>query len=696
MEHTFSLELGGRTLSIEVGRLAKQASGSALVRYGDTVVLATAVVSKQETERDFLPLLVDYREKTYAAGRIPGGFFKREGRPNEKEVLSSRLIDRSLRPLFEKSIRYEIQISAEVLSSDQENDGDTLGLIGASCAACLSDLPFPGPVAAVRIGLGENGFILNPTSFDLEASRMNIVVAGTDDSIVMVEGEAREVTEEQLVEAFRFAHPRIRELVALQNEIVAAAGRPKRELPRKVEDAALVGAVTSGWAARIGEVVRIAKKEDREAAFLALETEGLEKLAESFVDKGAEIRSVFEDLEKSLMRKMILEEGIRSDGRSAEDIRPITCEVGVLPRTHGSALFTRGQTQALVITTLGTSVDEQKIEELMGQSWKTFLLHYNFPSYAVGEVRPNRGPGRREVGHGALAERALSGVVPSNERFPYTIRIVSDVLESNGSSSMASVCGASLALMDAGVPIKAPVAGIAMGLIQEGSKVTILSDIMGVEDHLGDMDFKVAGTSEGITGVQMDIKIKGLDFEVLRRALGQARRGRLHILEIMNRTLAQSREEISRYAPRILVININPDKIRDVIGPGGKTIKKITEQTGATIDIEDDGSIKVACVDSEMAARAVDIIRSLTEDPEIGRIYRGRVKRIVNFGAFVEILPGRDGLVHISELEPHRVGRVEDVIKEGETVLVKVIGVDEEGKIRLSRKAVDQETGQAR
>jgi polyribonucleotide nucleotidyltransferase len=692
--HSFSLELGGRTLTLETGKIARQASGSVLVRYGDTVVLSTAVIGKSDIDRDFLPLLVDYREKTYAAGRIPGGFFKREGRPTEKEILSSRLIDRSLRPMFDKTIRFEIQISAEVLSSDQVNDGDVLGLIGASCAVNLSDAPFPGPIAAVRVGKNDDGFILNPAGEDLETSRLNIVLAGTEDSIVMVEGEAREIGEDELIEAFRFAHPYIQEIVRLERKVMEVAARPKRAWTPKTLNPAILESVAAGFRERINQAIRIAEKVDREAAMAGLETEALASLAATFPESEGEIKNAMEKLEKELMRRMILVEGVRSDSRGPAAIRPITCEVGVLPRTHGSAIFTRGQTQALVVATLGTSIDEQKIEELMGQSWKTFLLHYNFPSYSVGECRPNRGPGRREIGHGALAERSLGGVVPSNERFPYTIRIVSDILESNGSSSMASVCGASLALMDAGVPIKEAVAGIAMGLIQEGDQVAILSDIMGVEDHLGDMDFKVAGTAAGITGVQMDIKIKGLDFEVLKKALSQAREGRLHILSIMNQTMPASRPEISPYAPRILVININPDKIRDVIGPGGKTIKKITEQTGATIDIEDDGSIKVACVDSEMANRAVEIIRSLTEDPEIGRIYRGKVKRIVNFGAFVEILPGRDGLVHISELENHRVARVEDVLKEGEVVLVKVIGVDEEGKIRLSRKAVLQESSQ--
>jgi polyribonucleotide nucleotidyltransferase len=697
MHRTYSLELGGRTLTLEIGRLARQAAGAALVRYGDTVVLATAVVSREESTRDFLPLLVDYREKTYAAGRIPGGFFKREGRPNEKEILSSRLIDRSLRPMFDQRNRWDTMVMAEVLSHDQENDGDVLGLIGGSLAVSMSDVPFPGPLGAVRVGLDEEGrFVLNPTSTDLETcGRMSIIIAGTEDSIVMVEGAAREISEEQLVAAFEFAHPHIQRIVALQKEIVANHGLPKRPWTPRQIDPELVAAVSNGYRTDLDRAIRVVKKMEREAGIEALVAKATAELADRFPESAVDVRTAFHDLEKELMRRMVLEERIRADGRRYDEIRAISCEVGVLPRTHGSAIFTRGETQALVVTTLGTTSDEQKIEELMGQSWKTFILHYNFPSYSVGEVRPNRGPGRREIGHGALAERSITGVVPSNERFPYTIRIVSDILESNGSSSMASVCGASLALMDAGVPIKSPVAGIAMGLIQEGDRVAVLSDIRGVEDHLGDMDFKVAGTAEGITGIQMDIKIKGLDLGILRSALAQARQGRLHIIAAMNQTLSESRPDISRYAPRIIVVNIPPDKIRDIIGPGGKMIKKICEQTGATIDVEDDGTVKVACIDAEMAQRAVEIIRSLTEDPEIGRIYRGRVKRIVNFGAFVEILPGRDGLVHISELEDHRVARVEDVVKDGDVVFVKVIGVDEEGKIRLSRRGVPQESAQA-
>ncbi|MCC7143137.1 MAG: polyribonucleotide nucleotidyltransferase [Candidatus Eisenbacteria bacterium] len=697
--HKLELELGGRPLTVETGRLAKQASGAVLVTYADTVLLATVVIGRTEIDRDFLPLTVDYRERTYAAGRIPGGFFKREGRPTEKEILSSRLIDRSLRPFFEKSNRYEIQIQVDVLSSDQENDSDVIGMLGASAAVCLSDMPFPVPLAAVRVGLVGGELVVNPTTSELEESRVNIVVAGTEDSIVMVEGESREISEAQLVEIFNFAHRHIAELCRLQSRLVAAAGKPKRTLPVREIDPGLKETVAATYRPKVEQVVRIAEKMERERAMDGVRTEALAQFApvgaaDTTPDRTKAVAKIVDKLESEVLRKMVLAEGVRADGRKTDQIRPITCEVGVLPRTHGSALFTRGQTQALVVATLGTSVDEQRIEELTGQSWKTFMLHYNFPPFSVGETRPNRGPGRREIGHGALAERALSAVVPANERFPYTIRIVSDILESNGSSSMASVCGGSLSLMDAGVPIKSPVAGIAMGLVKDGDQVAILSDIMGIEDHIGDMDFKIAGTEAGITAIQMDIKIKGLDFGILTKALEQARQGRIHILGIMNQTLADSRKEISVYAPRIIVIKINPDKIRDVIGPGGKMIKKICEETGAQIDVEDDGTVKVACVDSEMANRAVDIIRALTEDPEIGRTYRGKVKRIVNFGAFVEILPGRDGLVHISELENHRVARVEDVLAEGDVVLVKVIGVDEEGKIRLSRRAVLQEAAE--
>jgi polyribonucleotide nucleotidyltransferase len=683
-----STEIGGRTLSLESGRLARQAHGSVLVQFGETVVLCTVVVSKKEVDKDFLPLFVEYREKSYAAGKIPGGFFKREGRPTEKEILSSRIIDRSLRPLFEKSCRFEIQVMAEVISSDQECDGDVLGLVGASCAVGLSHLPFPGPVSAVRVGHIEGEYRINPTVEEMTSSRFDLIVAGTDDSILMVEGEASEVSEADLLSALQVAHESIRKINASQREIMQALGKEKITIIPREMHPEVWAAVEADARARVQKLVRIADKEEREHAFHVLEEEVVARHGVAFPEHIAQISSAIGKLERAEMRAMVLNEKRRADGRGLSDIRPITCEVGVLPRTHGSAVFTRGQTQALVVATLGTSVDEQRIEQLMGNSWKTFMLHYNFPPYSVGEVRPVRGPGRREIGHGALAERALVAVMPSNESFPYTIRIVSDILESNGSSSMASVCGGALALMDAGVPIKSPVAGIAMGLIQEEDRTAVLSDILGVEDHLGDMDFKVAGTREGVTAIQMDIKIKGLNYEILAAALEQARQGRLFILGKMAETLSTSRSEISKHAPRILVIQINPDRIRDVIGPGGKTIKKICEDTGAAIDVEDDGTVKVACVDAEMAERAVDIIRSLTEDPEVGRVYRGKVKRIVNFGAFVEILPGRDGLVHISELDSHRVAHVEDVVRENDIVLVKVIGVDDEGKIRLSRKAV--------
>ncbi len=688
MVHKFAVEIGGRTLEIETGRMAKQASGAVLVKFGDTVVLATVVGAREAAaERDFFPLVVDYREKHYAAGRIPGGFFKREGRPNEKEILSSRLIDRSIRPLFDKDFKFEVQVQADVLSSDQENDADVLALTGVSAALSVSNIPFGGPVAAVRVGRIDGQVVINPTSEQLESSEMDIIVAGTADSLVMVEGRALEVNETELLDAFRVAQPVIQELIKLQLRLAEAAGKTKREIPRKVVPAELLSKLRTAYSARVREIIAVPGKEQREEALSLLRAEAVAAQLPDFPEYEKPIKATIDTMEKEHLRAMVLDERRRADGRGPEDIRPITCEIGVLPRTHGSALFTRGQTQALVVTTLGTSTDEQKIEELMGQSWKTFMLHYNFPPFSVGEVRPNRGPGRREIGHGALAERALTAIIPSNESFPYTIRIVSDVLESNGSSSMATVCGGSLALMDAGVPIKGPVAGIAMGLVKEGEKVVVLSDILGVEDHLGDMDFKVTGTTDGITAIQMDNKVGGLDLSILQTALEQARRGRVHILGIMNETIAQARPEISKYAPRILTIQIDPDKIRDVIGPGGKMIKKITDETGATIDIEDNGQIKIACIDADMAQRAVEIIRGLTEDPEIGRIYRGKVKRIANFGAFVEILPGRDGLVHISELENRRVAKVEDVVREGDMVLVKVIGIDDEGKVRLSRRA---------
>jgi len=687
MNHQVEIELGGRMLRLETGKLAKQASGSCLVQYADTVIHSALVFAKDDSpDRGFLPLFVDYREKTYAAGRIPGGFFKREGRPNEKETCSARLVDRTLRPFIDKSIRSEITVSNEVLSSDKENDSDVMAIVAASVAVCISDLPFPGPVGAVRVGKIDGQLVLNPTFSQLEESSMNLVFAGTRETLIMTEGEAAEISEAEFLEAVDFALPAIAKIVALQEELIAKVPVQKREIAQITLPEGLAEAVEQRFGDRIREAMEIRDKIECGAALRALGKEVVESLAEDFPESAGAVRTAIETIERDHLRRVVLEEKRRIDGRAFDQVRPIECEIGVLPRTHGSALFTRGETQAMAVTTLGTSMDEQRMEALEGQSWKTFMLHYNFPAYSVGEARPYRGPSRRDIGHGSLAERALTAVMPSNESFPYTIRIVSDIMESNGSSSMATVCGGSLSLMDAGVPIKAPVAGVAMGLISEGDNYGVLTDIQGVEDHLGEMDLKVAGTREGITAVQMDLKIQGLPSRLLADGLEAARRGRLHILDEMDKVLAEPRPEISRYAPRITVLQIPTEKIRDVIGPGGKTIKKITDETGAVIDIQDTGEIKVACADATMAARAVEIIRTITEDPEVGAIYNGRVVRITNFGAFVEILPGKDGLVHISELDHHRVNRVEDVVREGDMVRVKVIGVDEEGKVRLSRK----------
>jgi polyribonucleotide nucleotidyltransferase len=686
MRQVVEMDWAGRRLLIETGRLARQAAGSVVVQYGQSVLLAAATYSKQVSDRDFLPLTVEYREKFYAAGKIPGGFFKREGRPNEKETTSARLVDRSLRPFFNEDIRHEIAISNEVLSSDQENDSDVLAIIASSAAVCLSEAPFPGPIGAVRVGKVNGELVLNPTFSQLQESTIDLIFAGTRDTIIMTEGEAREISEDEFLDAARFAQPEIARLVELQEQLVARAGARKREIGVPPLPAGLADAVERDYGQRVREAMALPGKQSRvEHRRLALR-EAQESLAEAYPESVGAVAKVFEQIEYDHVRRLALEEGRRADGRAFDEVRPIECEVALLPRTHGSALFGRGETQAMVVATLGTSMDEQRIEELEGQSWKTFMLHYNFPSYSVGETRPNRGPGRREIGHGSLAERSLAAVVPSNESFPYTIRVVSDILESNGSSSMATVCGGSLALMDAGVPIKAPVAGIAMGLVSGSGKYQILTDIQGVEDHLGDMDLKVAGTREGITAVQMDLKIQGLGIEVLAGALAQARQARLQIIDKMEAVLPAPREVLSQYAPRITVLQVPPEKIREIIGPGGKMIKKITDETSAVIDIQDTGEIKVACVDAAMANRAIEMIRAITEDPEVGAIYNGRVVRITNFGAFVEILPGKDGLIHISELDHKRVQRVEDVVREGEMVRVKVIGVDEEGKVRLSRK----------
>ena len=688
-EHKVELELGGQTLSISTGKMAKLAAGSAVVRLGDTVVLVATAAAKTPTlNRDFVPLTVDYRERTYAAGKIPGGFFKREGRPTEKEVLSSRLIDRPIRPLFSKQFPYETQIMATVMSSDQENDGDVLALIGASAAVCLSDIPFPEPIGGVRVGRVNGQLIVDPTVSQLEESEMDIVVAGTADNIIMVEGGSREVSESDLLEALRFAMEHIRNIVAIQRELIAKNGKAKRPLVAPPDTAELARALDGACRERLRQAIRIPGKEARQEEVDRIATEAIAQFKERFPEQEAYIGKILHDLERDELRGMVLREGVRADGRGLDQIRKVTVDVGALPRTHGSCLFTRGETQALATCTLGTKSDEQRIEELEGQSWKSYMLHYNFPPFSVGEVRPIRGPGRREIGHGALAERAIEPVIPSESNFPYTIRVVSDILESNGSSSMATVCAGAMALMDAGVPIKAPVAGIAMGLIKEGEGVAVLTDILGVEDHLGDMDFKVTGTRQGVTAFQMDTKIGGISFGVLSDALERARKGRMYILDLMHQALPAPRSEMSPFAPRIIIMHINPDKIREVIGPGGKIIKRLTEETGTQIDIEDSGEVRIAAVNGEGGRRAEEMIRNITEDPEPGRVYQGKVRSVVAFGAFVEIVPGRDGLLHISEFDHHRVARTEDVLNVGDMVMVKVIGVDRDGKIKLSRKAL--------
>ena len=685
----FELKLDdGRVLTLETGRMAKQAGGSVLARLGDTMVLTAATSATTSMVRDFLALSVDYREKSYAAGKVPGGFFKREGRPSEKEILSARLCDRPLRPLFPDNFPDEIQIMIQVLSSDQENDGDILGIISASAALAISSIPFQATVAAVRVGRIDGKFVINPAFSDLENSDMNVIITGTAEFINMVEGGAQEILEKDMVEALEFGHNHIKEICAVIEKMKAKCGQPKTEFVPPEKDAELIKAITEMTSAKIGQANRIKDKHERSEALKAIAAETIEALAEKFPESDSVIKGVIGEIEKDDLRKMILDEKVRSDGRGFEDIRDISIDVGLLPRTHGSSLFTRGQTQALVVTTLGTKMDEQRVDDLLGESFKSFMLHYNFPPFSVGEVRPNRGPGRREIGHGALAERALEPVIPAEENFPYTIRIVSEILESNGSSSMATVCGGSMSLMDAGVPIKSPVAGIAMGLIMEGDKMAILTDILGSEDHLGDMDFKVAGTAAGITAFQMDIKIGGLTLEIMEKALAQANRARLYILGKMNETMSSPREELSQYAPRIITFKVPVGRIGEIIGPGGKMIRSIIETTGAKIDIEDDGTVLIASVDQNAGESARDMIQQLIEQAEIGKIYVGKVKRIAAFGAFIGILPNVDGLLHISEIDHSRVNRVEDVFNVGDEVKVQVINIDNEGKVRLSRKVL--------
>jgi polyribonucleotide nucleotidyltransferase len=694
MPNTFTFEIGGRDVTIETGKMARQASGSVTVRMADTVVLATAVAADKPREGvSFLPLVVNYQEKAYAAGKIPGGFFKREGRPGERETLTSRLIDRPIRPLFPEGWRFETQVIVQTLSADQENEPDILGIIGASCALHLSNVPFQGPIGGVRIGRVAGQFIVNPTITQMKEGDLNIVVAGTRDSILMVEAGAKVVSEEVILEALRLAQIEIRKIVDMIETIRRECGKPKTVFVPDVLDEALVSRVAADFGARLAEAIVIQGKGTRKEALTALQVEAAARYAEDEV-LVKKLGSIFELLEEREARRLILDERKRVDGRGLTDIRPITCDVGLLPRTHGSGLFTRGETQALVISTLGTGDDEQMIDDLGTETRKRFMLHYNFPPFSVGETGMLRSPGRREIGHGALAERAVSAALPAIENFPYTIRIVSDILESNGSSSMATVCGATLSLMDAGVPITAPIAGIAMGLVKEGEKFGVLSDILGLEDHYGDMDFKVAGSAEGITALQMDIKIGGITVEIMEIALRQAKEGRLYILGKMIETLARPRETISVYAPRILTIKIKVDKIRDVIGPGGKVIRSIIEQTGVKIDVQDDGTINIASADEEAARKAMAIIEEIVQEVEVGRIYQGKVKKIMDFGAFVEIIPGTEGLVHISQLAEHRVEKVTDVVTEGDEFPVKVLSIDRDGKIKLSRKEALREQGE--
>jgi polyribonucleotide nucleotidyltransferase len=683
-------QFAGRTLSIETGKMARQADGSCVVRFGETMVLCTATAQNNPTHLPFFPLTVEYRERTYAAGKIPGGYIKREGRPSDKEILSARLIDRPLRPLFPEGFQNETQIFAYVISADQENDADVLALTGASVALNLSRIPFNEPVAAVRIGRIQGQWVLNPTFQQLDYSELDIVVAGSEKAITMVEGGALEVPEEVIAEGLLVAHEGIRELIRIQRELLDEVGRqPEMAWAPKLPDAVLKERVESLATERVAAAMRIADKHEREDTISALKTELKEQLAVEFPEGDRDISTVIGDLEYHAMREMILTTGKRSDGRGLDEVRPITAETGILPRAHGSALFTRGQTQSLGVVTLGTQKDEQKMEtvDFAQEQSKSFMLHYNFPPFSTGEAKPVRGTSRREIGHGALAERALAALLPPYEEFPYTIRIVSDVLESNGSSSMATVCSGSLAMMDAAVPIKAQCAGVAMGLIKEGDRVAVLTDILGMEDALGDMDFKVAGTREGVTSIQMDIKIEGLTVEIMREALQRAHKGRMHILGIMDAALPEPRTELSPYAPLIITIKINPSKIGEVIGPKGKTIRGIQEATGATINIEDDGTITISSPGGEGGERAKKMIQGMTEEPEVGRIYEGVVKSTTSFGAFVEIMPGTEGLVHIPELQDGRVEKTEDVLKKGDVTQVKLLSIDEKGRLRLSRKA---------
>jgi len=695
------LKIGNETLVIETGRMAKQADGAVFITYGGTALLVTAVASKETIEEDeFFPLTVDYRERAYAIGRIPGVYGRREPRPGVGETLIARLIDHCIRPLFPKEFRHEVQVIAMTLSSDQENPPETIALIGASTALCISDIPFNGPVAAVTVGRINGEFIINPTYQQIDESDIELFVTGNREAIMSVEGGADQVPEDEVIEAIKFAHEHLGPIIDLQEELVRAVGKPKRPIEPRERDETVTSKARDLALSRIRNVIGISSKQERR--------EQMEEIVEDIVteligeiqlddqepaDYAKDVAEVISELEKQEMRRSIIEEGKRIDGRTPDEIRPITAEVGVLPRTHGSALFTRGQTQSLCTVTLGTSADEEVVKDLEGEWMKHFILHYNFPPFSVGETSPVRAPSRREIGHGHLAEMALSAVIPNEEVFPYTIRIVSDILESNGSSSMATVCSGSLALMDAGVSIKAPVAGIAMGLIKEGNREVILTDIIGAEDHNGDMDFKVAGTADGVTAFQMDVKVKGLSFETISAALERAREARMSVLEKMNQVISRPRESLSVYAPRITTIRVNPDKIGEIIGTGGKVIRAIQERTGTTISIDDTGLVQIAAYDDASSRAALKEIESIVEEAEVGKVYEGTVKRITPYGAFVEILPNTDGLLHISEIEHRRIERVEDVLRVGSKVTVKVIGIDESGRIRLSRKALIKREG---
>jgi len=682
-------EFAGRKLRLEAGRLAKQAAGSCLIQYGETVVLAAVTVSDNIANLPYFPLTVEYREKAYAAGKIPGGFLKREGRPSDEEILSARVTDRTIRPLFPEGFKNEVQVFIYVLSADQENDADVLGVTAASAALSMSKVPWSGPVAAVRVGRVEGAWILNPTFQQLEFSDVDMIVSGSKDSIVMVEGGALELTEAEIIKALDVAHKGIQELIEAADELTAEMRQPKMEWTKVEPPADLVARVKALAEPRISEALNLPEKSERAQALGALKATIQEQLAEEFPENGKDVGRVIEDIEYHTMREQVLSAGERVDGRDLDTVRPISCEVGWLPRTHGSALFTRGQTQALVSVTLGTTRDEQRIDsiDVAQETTKSFMLHYNFPPFSTGEVKMIRGTSRREIGHGALAERAIQAILPPYEEFPYTLRIVSDILESNGSSSMATVCGGSLALMDAGVPVKSACAGVAMGLIKEGKRVAVLTDILGSEDHLGDMDFKVAGTREGVTSIQMDIKIEGLDFKIISEALEKAKKARLHILDIMQQTIPTARSQLSKYAPRIITMQIRPDKIGDLIGPKGKTIRGIQEQTGAEINVDDTGLVTISAV-GEGGERARDMIAGLIQEPEVGKIYEGVVKSTTAFGAFVEITPGVEGLLHISELQHGRTEKTEDVVKRGDHVRVKLLEVDERGRMKLSRKAL--------